>query len=220
LLSVGEENGREFRGRGLARLLLVISIITMVLISIQPYTAKRFALFLIALVCLGSVSAFAESVYLKVDSTPYDRQMTRITPVLLSKTPNASQNLSLALVNHWIENLRAIPYGFSPEWKTPTEVESGSVADCKGKAVALYERMHSHGADHVRLVIGKRTALSRRTHAWLEWNTDNGTYVLDPTINWSACRVDKLGYRAYIPLYAYAGNHKYRASSAALYAKN
>lgn len=204
----------------MARSLLIGTIITMVLISIYPYTVKRFFLFIAVLVCFCSVSTFAESVYFKVDSTPYDRQMTRIAPVLFSKPSSANQNLSLTLVNHWIENLRAIPYGFSLEWKTPVEVESGSVADCKGKAVALYEKMHAYGAEHVRLVIGKRTALSRRTHAWLEWNTDSGTYVLDPTINWTAYRADKVGDRAYIPLYAYAGSRKYRASATALYAKN
>ncbi len=53
--------------------------------------------------------------------------------------------------------------------------------------------MQLYGAERVRLVIGKRTSMSRRTHAWLEWNIDSGTYVLDPTINWVACRADKLG---------------------------
>jgi len=192
----------------------------MVLISIYPFTVRRLLLFLLALFTLCSVSAFGESVYFKVNSTPYDRQMTRITPVFFSKIGDANQNLSLWLVNHWIEDLRAIPYGFSPEWKTPAEVEAGPVADCKGKAVALYEKMCAHGAEHVRLVIGKRTAFSRRTHAWVEWSTESGTYVLDPTINWSAYRSDKLGDRAYIPLYAYAGAHKYRSAATALYAKN
>ena len=193
----------------------------MVLISIYPFTLKRlFFFFLLALLTLSSISAFGQSVYLKVTSTPYDRQMSRITPVLFSKTGSANQNLSLTLVNQWIESLRAIPYGFSPEWKTPAEVQSEPVADCKGKSVALYEKMCAHGAEHVKLVIGKRTAFSRRTHAWLEWNTDTGTYVLDPTINWSACRADKLGDRTYIPLYAYAGTHKYRVTTTALYAKN
>lgn len=192
----------------------------MVLISIYPFTLRRLFFFLLALLSLCSVSAFGESVYFKVDSTPYDRQMSRITPVLFSKVNTADQNLSLSLVNHWIEGLRAIPYGFSSEWKTPAEVESGPVADCKGKAIALYEKMCAHGAEHVRLVIGRRTALSRRTHAWLEWNTESGIYVLDPTINWSACRADKVGGHAYIPLYAYAGTHKFRATGTALYAKN
>jgi hypothetical protein len=192
----------------------------MVFISIHPYAPKKILLLVVGLICLFSISSFAQSLYLSVSSTPYDKQMARIAPVLFCKSCAGKQNLSLALVNHWIENLRAIPYGYSPEWKMPEEVEASPVADCKGKAVALYQRMQSHGAEHVHLVIGKRTSTSRRTHAWIEWNTDSGTYVLDPTINWAACRADRLGNRAYIPFYAYAGNRKYRAESAALYAKN
>ena len=42
------------------------------------------------------------------------------------------------------------------EWKTPDEVHLGAYADCKGKAVALYNAMHARGAENVRLVIGKR----------------------------------------------------------------
>jgi hypothetical protein len=204
----------------LAQALLIEAIIIMVLVSIRPYPVKKIFLVLIGLICLSSISCFAQSLYFKVSSTPYDKQMTRIRPVLFCKSGGARQNLSLALVNHWIEDIRAIPYGFIPEWKTPAEVESAVVADCKGKAVALYQRMQSHGAEHIHLVIGKRTFISRKTHAWLEWNTDGRAYVLDPTFNWAACRADQLGNDAYIPFYAYAGNRKYRAATAALYAKN
>jgi hypothetical protein len=192
----------------------------MVLVSIRPYPVKKIFLVLIGLICLSSISCFAHSLYFTVSSTPYDKQMTRIRPVLFCKSGGGRQNLSLALVNHWIEDIRAIPYGFTPEWKTPAELESAVVADCKGKAVALYQRMQSHGAEHIHLVIGKRTFISRKTHAWLEWNTDGRAYVLDPTFNWAACRADQLGNDAYIPFYAYAGNRKYRVAAAALYAKN
>ena len=61
-------------------------------------------------------------------------------------------------------------------------------------------------------MIGRRTSTSRKTHAWLEWSTESGTYVLDPTINWAACRADQVGRHNYLPLYAYAGTRKYRAS--------
>jgi hypothetical protein len=203
----------------LAFALLIRVIITMILVSIRPFSARKLWPLILGLIFLFSFSCFAESVYLPVKSTPYDRQMTRISPVLLSKNDSGKHELSLGLVNHWIEDLRAIPYGFSSEWKTPDEVDTAPVADCKGKAVALYQRMQLHGAEHMRLVIGKRTILSRRTHAWIEWDTERGTYVLDPTVNWSACRVDRFRDRAYLPLYAYAGSHKYRATSAALYAK-
>jgi predicted transglutaminase-like cysteine proteinase len=192
----------------------------MVFIGIQPFNAKKIFLLVAGLICLTSASCFADSVFLNVPSTPYDRQMARIQPVLFSKTSASKQNLSLALVNHWIQDLRGIPYGFTPEWKTPAEVETAPVADCKGKAVALYQKMHSYGAQNVRLVIGKRARTSRKTHAWLEWNTETGTYVLDPTINWTAYRADEVGNGAYLPLYAYAGARKYRAATVTLLAKN
>jgi hypothetical protein len=192
----------------------------MVLISIQPFQFKKIFLLIAGLICLSSVSCFAQSAFLSVTSTPYDRQMTRIQPILFSKANAHKGNLSLALVNHWIGDLRSIPYGFSSEWKTPIEVQTDPVADCKGKAVALYEKMQLCGAENIRLVIGKRTSTSRKTHAWLEWTTEGDTYVLDPTINWAARRVNGLGARSYIPLYAYAGAHKYRATAATLYAKN
>ena len=88
--------------------------------------------------------------------------MSRIRPVLFTKSESGQHGLSLAIVDHWIEDLRGIPYGFTQEWKTPSEVESGSAADCKGKAVALYQRMQAHGAENVRLVIGKCTVTSRK----------------------------------------------------------
>jgi predicted transglutaminase-like cysteine proteinase len=158
--------------------------------------------------------------FLSVGSTPYDQQMSRIRPVLLEAASSARQNVSLGLVNQWIGDLRGIPYGYSPEWKTPDEVYHGPAADCKGKAVALYERMRSRGAENIRLVIGKRTATSRRTHAWLEWKTANGTYILDPTINCSAFTSGQTGNKSYLPLYAYSGNRKYRAADISLYAQN
>ena len=199
----------------MAHCLLMRTIITMVTISIRPYTLRKAGLVGLILFCLSCLSAFAQSTYVTVKSTPYDRQMTRIRPVLTSAVEHKDQNLSIGLVNNWIGNLRAIPYGFSMDWKTPDEVHLGAYADCKGKAVALYNAMHSRGAQNVRLVIGKRLWTSRRTHAWLEWTTANGTYILDPTINWAAFRAERGSRSSYIPLYAYAGGQKYRAATSA-----
>lgn len=189
----------------------------MITVSLSPYRVHKLWLLLALLGSLISVTCFADSSFLPVANTPYDHQMTRIRPILCARPPQPKETVSLSLVNHWIQDLRAIPYGFSMEWKTPTEVESGPVADCKGKAVALYDRMRSRGAHDVRLVIGKRSWMSQKTHAWLEWTTKSGTYVLDPTINWSAERADRTGYVAF---YAYSGGKKYRASSSDLFAKN
>jgi hypothetical protein len=191
----------------------MVIIDIMITISIRPYTLRKVGFVGFALFCLSCLSAFAQSNYVSVNSTPYDRQMTRIRPILSSGASHKEQNLSFGLVNHWIGDLRAIPYGFSKEWKTPDEVQTGAFADCKGKAVALYNVMHSRGAENVRLVIGKRLWSSHKTHAWLEWTTGGGTYILDPTINWSAFRAERSGRSSYIPLYAYAGTRKFRAGT-------
>ena len=199
----------------MAQRVLLGIIEIMITISIRPYTTAKLGLLGLTLFCLSCLSAFAQSNYVTVNSTPYDRQMTRIRPVLTAGAARHGQDVSLSLVNAWIGNLRSIPYGFSMEWKTPDEVQYGAYADCKGKAVALYNEMRSRGAQNVRLVIGKRLFTSRKTHAWLEWTTTNGTYVLDPTINWHAMRAERTGRSSYIPLYAYDASKKYRAATAA-----
>ena len=198
----------------------MVIIEIMVTISIRPYTLSKISLVGLTLFCLSCLSAFGQPGYVTVNSTPYDRQMTRIRPILTAAA-STQQNLSVALVNHWIWDLRAIPYGFSMEWKTPKEVQTGAFADCKGKAIALYHAMHSRGADNLRLVIGKRLWNSRKTHAWLEWTTVAGTYILDPTINCRAFRAERTGRNSYIPLYAYSDGKKFRAeNAAALFAEN
>ena len=202
----------------MARATEIIEI--MIFISIQPFALRKMFALAATLVCLSTASCFASSMFLTVDATPYDRQMSRIRPILVAKNA-ASEQVSIALVNHWMEDLRDIPYGYHLEWKTPDEVQSRMPADCKGKAVALYQRMHAHGAKNVRLVIGKRAPTSQMTHAWLVWETEAGSYVLDPTFNWMAARSEQVGEQAYVPLYAYAGDQKFRAASTnSLVAKN
>src|SRR2546430_16967740 len=128
----------------------------MIFVSINPFALKRFFFFLLAAIGLSCVSSFCESIFVSVKRTPYDNQMSRIRPVLLSENHRGRGNVSLTLVNFWISDLRSIPYGFTKEWKTPAETGAGRPADCKAKAVALYDRMEQNGATNVRLVIGKR----------------------------------------------------------------
>ena len=165
------------------------------------------------LLAFAASSSFADALLFSVASTPYDHQMARIRPVLTASTHSSGAQVSVTIVNQWMADLRSIPYGFTTFWKTPAEAVSGAPADCKAKAVALYEKMRENGATNVRLVIGKRTATSRQTHAWLAWDTESGSYVLDPTFNWTACTSSQVGKRNYQPLYAYAGSKKYRAAS-------
>src|SRR3954465_2131763 len=128
------------------------------------------------LLALAASSSFADALLFTVNSTPYDRQMARIRPVLTASTHASESQVSVALVNQWMSDLRSIPYGFTTFWKTPAEAQSGAPADCKAKAVALYEKMQASGATNVRLVIDKRTSMSRQAYASARRETLTGSY--------------------------------------------
>jgi predicted transglutaminase-like cysteine proteinase len=174
---------------------------------------KKTLLLTAVLLSIAGSSSLADALLFTVSATPYDNQMARIRPVLTAPGRASSNRVSLNIVNQWMGDLRSIPYGFTAMWKTPAEAQSGAPADCKAKAVALYEKMQANGATNVRLIIGKRTSSSRQTHAWLAWETQGDSYVLDPTFNWTACVAGRVGKRNYQPLYAYAGKKKFRAAS-------
>ena len=165
-------------------------------------------------VCLGlsAASGLAQPLFFTVASTPYDRQMTPISPVLNSPAGPSGRQTSLTTLNQWIASLRAIPYRYSTQWKTPAQVDSDVAADCKGKAILLYAILRANGATRVRFVIGKHHIADVRTHAWLEWDTTHGTLLLDPTFNSSVERVEEHDPATYVPHFAYNGSQKYRAS--------
>src|SRR5438067_3980604 len=192
----------------------------MVLVSIGPFAPRRFLLLAAAVFALSIANCFASSILFSAKTTPYDHQMARIQAVLSTPSPPRHRQLSLLLVNHWIGELRALPYRFSMEWKTPSELAHEPTGDCKGKSVALYQRMRENGARDLRLIIGKRAPTSRSTHAWVEWTTASATFVLDPTINWVARALNEVPENSYVPYYAYTGSRRYRAAAAtSLYAR-
>lgn len=165
------------------------------------------------LIALGSTSiALAQSTFYEVRSTPYDHQMERVNRTLNAPSAYAACAPSIDVVNGWMTSLRDMPYQYSPQWRTPYEVETDRAGDCKGKALLLYDLMQSKGATNVRLVIGKRLAEDTRTHAWLEWQTRIGTLLLDPTFNWNAA-VKLSNPRTYVAFYGYRAGHKYRATN-------
>jgi hypothetical protein len=162
---------------------------------------------------LISFSCFGQPAFFAVASTPYDRQMNRVQPVLNSgSAPQYGATSSSLGIYQWMAELRAMPYRYSGIWETPAEVSLEQAADCKGKAVALYAQMRRSGARSVRIVIGKRHIYDSATHAWLEWQTSQGTYTLDPTFNEVPIKTAELDPMTYVPFYAFDGEHKYRAT--------
>jgi hypothetical protein len=181
-------------------------------ISRSSFRLPGFVPLLAACLGLSAASGLAQPLFFTVASTPYDRQMSPISPVLNSPAGPAAGRTSLTTLNQWMTSLRAIPYRYSLQWKTPKQVNSDVAADCKGKAILLYAILRANGATRVRFVIGKHHAADLRTHAWLEWDTTRGTYLLDPTFNSAVERVEEHDPATYIPYYAYNGSQKYRAS--------
>ena len=165
---------------------------------------------------LGCGSCFGQPVFLTVRATPYDRQMARVGPALTTQSAPQPGLHSLTDLSQWMIELRAMPYQYSAYWQTPAEVDVAHVSDCKGKAVALYEKMRKGGATNLRLIIGKRHIYDSATHAWLEWETTTGTFVLDPTFNQTPIPTAELDSMIYIPLYAYDGSRKYSVAKAGL----
>ena len=89
--------------------LLIETIDIMILVSVHPYEPRKIFLLIAGVICFAVSVCLAQPVLLSVPSTPYDRQMTRIQPVLVSKLQSAKESLSIALVNLWIQSLREIP---------------------------------------------------------------------------------------------------------------
>ncbi len=177
-------------------------------LSFAARSSNRRAFALSIVFGLLAGSCFAQPLFLTVRATPYDRQMARVNPTLTTRGPSQGFPVSVMLPQ-WMTELRSIPYHYSKFWQTPAEVNFAQASDCKGKAVSLYQRMRSSGATNLRLVIGKRHLYDSATHAWLNWETSAGTFVLDPTFTETPIREAELDLMTYIPFYAYDGLKKY-----------
>jgi hypothetical protein len=184
----------------------------MVFVSFSSPFLRRFLCALTASIGFIAASGSAKPLFFAVTSTPYDRQMTRVRPALIATARGPANPALSTEVSDWMMALRALPYRFSRQWKTPTEIRFAPAADCKGKALALYAQMQASGARNVWFVIGKHHANDWVTHAWVQWVTADGTYVLDPTFNSTPTRLEPLSSGKYVPLYAYEGPRKYRAA--------
>ena len=161
-------------------------------------------------VAFGTTNCFADTAYSVVSTTAFDRQMQPTLPILQTPPGRAAGDISFATINRWILELRVVPYEYSLDWQTPAQLASAVVTDCKGKSALLYARMRTNGLSQVYFVIGKRRATDLATHAWVEWRTNRGTFVLDPTFSEVALPVRALQPATYIPRYAYDGLRKYR----------
>src|SRR5205807_29238 len=143
----------------------------MVLISLAPFPLKRAFALTLALLTFSTVTSFATPLLLSVKRTPYDRQMVRIQPILSTPAATNHRDVSLLAVNHWIWELRLIPYRFSMEWKTPDwAVALKSAAGTEHPAIS----MSNQGARANNPRYGRRRVWLIRGIAEL-WRQDSET---------------------------------------------
>lgn len=68
---------RTLRLIQVACLVLVITITSMVLISIQPFAFRKIFLLVATLLCLSSAICFADSLFMSLRSNPSGRELSR-----------------------------------------------------------------------------------------------------------------------------------------------
>lgn len=164
---------------------------------------------------LTSTPLFAQTgfSFAPTDTTPYDSQLDRIEHLLLAARRAPDVIPTLEQVNHWMNQLKCVPYKYSNVWQTPEEMKAMKAGDCKAKAVTLYYLMRANGAKNVLLVVGRKTVSSPTTHVWLVWNYRGNLYILDPTHEREAVLVGKPSPDVYIAHFAYAAGKRLRPTA-------
>jgi hypothetical protein len=87
---------------------LLLEIITMILISLQPYAVKKLAALALALLCLSTASCFADALYLSTRTLPQQRQAipARAAAAVSVGIPVHS-HMSLSLVGQWTQDFHS-----------------------------------------------------------------------------------------------------------------
>lgn len=165
--------------------------------------------YLIAAAICCSVSE-ASAALVRLDATPYDRQLARVADVLRdAATASEEAPGDVELINRFMSEAYRIPYADFKEWQSPEETIKNKRADCKGRAVLLHSRLNAAGIGGHRLVIGRVKERNRETHTWLVWKNGDTEYLLDPTFNKKAIPIARVAPDQYVPEFIYLGGAKY-----------
>lgn len=136
---------------------------------------------------------------IRVAATPYEKYL-EVVRVTLSRLPAVRARFGraaeLVQTGYRIRYQRTRLY----QPRAADEVERTGYGDCKDKAHWLADRL---GDDSVRFVIGRSYPHSSSNHAWVEWDANGTTWILDPTLH-SAPRDRRLVPSGrFIPLWSY-----------------
>jgi len=168
----------------------------------------RKASFLLGLFVISQTSA--EAALIRLQRTPYDRQLERVQHVLdRDACENNGNPGDLNTINQAMRKVYRLPYSSYQEWQSPEETLQNKRADCKARAVLLHHQLNQAGVGSHRLVIGRLKGGNSDSHTWLVWKTMDGEFLLDPTYYRKAVPMEKVSPGKYIPEYIYCGGGKY-----------
>ncbi|MBA2432395.1 MAG: hypothetical protein H0V56_09810 [Chthoniobacterales bacterium] len=88
--------------------LLLLEIIAMILISLQPYAAKKLFVLALALLCLSTASCFADALYLSARALPQQRQAVAARAATSAPAGTlAHSHMSLSLLRQWTQDFHS-----------------------------------------------------------------------------------------------------------------
>jgi hypothetical protein len=131
-----------------------------------------------------------------------------------------SATVSVETVRSQLRTARRYRYYYNPsnpyEPALPEITEARQAGDCKAKSLWLAQKL---GDSSVRYVVGKPTANSRLSHAWLLWPKGGGWYAVDPTMETDLLLAERIVGRKLIPQYSYNGQRAFVHPSYHTYVK-
>ncbi|MGF1677794.1 MAG: hypothetical protein ACFCUX_01220 [Candidatus Methylacidiphilales bacterium] len=157
-----------------------------------------------------SIPNRASAALVRLETTPYDRQLEPVRHVLKAgPIGQHGQESDLELINKAMTEAYRLPYANYREWMTPEQTDKQKRADCKGRAVLLHDRLNAAGIGSHRLVIGRVKGGNSESHTWLVWRTQDTEYLLDPTFYRKAIPMSKVASDRYVAEYIYSGGYRY-----------
>ena len=113
----------------------------MILISIQPFAAKKLCALAATLACLSTASCFADAMYLSVKSAASERQMAGVQSVHQASACTTKRQRSRSIVNDSITDLGQSPYGYRADSRRATKEELRDASDRNENAAAAYDSL-------------------------------------------------------------------------------
>ena len=165
-----------------------------------------------SLAFLWGTAALASELFNAVTATPYDGRLTQVGVFDQAALPPseipATETIDTLFAK--ARSFRYLPDGRNDQWQSPEETEARWAGDCEDKAIWLYDHLRRNGYNDTQLIVGKKAKRDRSLHVWVEYTDSEGTkWLLDPTANRRAWKMDGFSTHSYQKIYSFDGVHRF-----------